>query len=151
MNYEKRPFEELIDIGRSMVWMPTEKDQDRLADMLNTPNNNNIEKICVIKPKEVDVKELFKEWDAPLQWDRGRVMIIVPPTFAQGFRFQADRSIWVGERPTTPAIMRTRSDAFAIYIQCMARCNMPWGQPAKWHYEMNEVFPLIPQPTKGFQ
>jgi hypothetical protein len=110
---DTQTIESLIHVGLSLVFCPNRAEADRIQAMcerLRLPyvNTNN------------GLSEGVNFATFRAASSRG-VLISVVPQFSVGFRFDVHRVVWIGAVPIKPVPGMWGSNAYAVFVQSMAR------------------------------
>lgn len=126
MNFERPSLIDMVRRGRSAVYVKSNKTIfDAIHDMLS---GRGLHVLSVLPTSDVTIAlDLWEEFPS---YQINGIMLIRVPMLSHGCRYRADRMIWIGDERPTP-VDRVN---WPIYVQSMARGDMPWGQPAKWFY-----------------
>lgn len=128
---EQPKFMDIVKTGRSLILVSNKGAHKRVVELMNSVYWS----LCVVAETASEVHAAINIFAAREIMPNAQLLMHAQSA-PHGFRLQVDRVIWIGPR------FYDISDAnqSAVYLQAMARGDMPWGRPAKWHYTEEQLF-----------
>ena len=131
-HFVKPSFISMVESGRSLIVVETKSAANRVRDILN---NTQWARLISVTHGDQPFEVALHLFNGPPMRPNGQLLMHASSAM-HGFRVEVDRVIWIS--PGSHGYPVSYVDA--AYAQSMSRADMPWGQPAKWHYSESELF-----------